>query len=96
MIVVQRRNTTLHFIMLHYIELRIMFKRIMNVSTVILLTLKLFFQVYYWLLPPQFLGDKVTSYGGHLNYTVRYVPTPGGQSSRNNAPDVELISVSQL
>jgi hypothetical protein len=36
----------------------------------------------------------VTSYGGHLNYTVRYVPAPGGQSSRNNAPDVELISVS--
>jgi hypothetical protein len=52
--------------------------------------------VYYWLLPPQFLGDKVTSYGGHLNYTVRYVPTPGGQSSRNNAPDVELISVSSF
>ncbi|XP_021927336.1 basement membrane-specific heparan sulfate proteoglycan core protein isoform X6 [Zootermopsis nevadensis] len=52
--------------------------------------------VYYWLLPPQFLGDKVTSYGGHLNYTVRYVPTPGGQSSRNNAPDVELISSNDI
>jgi len=52
--------------------------------------------VYYWLLPPQFLGDKVTSYGGYLNYTVRYVPTPGGQSSRNNAPDVQLISVSPV
>ncbi|PNF14537.1 hypothetical protein B7P43_G15031, partial [Cryptotermes secundus] len=52
--------------------------------------------VYYWLLPPQFLGDKVTSYGGYLNYTVRYVPTPGGQSSRNNAPDVELISSNDI
>nr|CAD7589934.1 unnamed protein product [Timema genevievae] len=48
--------------------------------------------VYYWQLPTQFLGDKVTSYGGNLNYTVRYVPTPGGQSSRNSAPDVELLS----
>ncbi|KAJ9584666.1 hypothetical protein L9F63_020991, partial [Diploptera punctata] len=52
--------------------------------------------VYYWQLPPQFDGDKVTSYGGHLNYTVRYVPTPGGQSSRNNAPDVELISENDI
>lgn len=52
--------------------------------------------MYYWLLPSQFLGDKVTSYGGYLNYTVRYVPTPGGQISRNNAPDVEIISVSNL
>lgn len=51
-------------------------------------------QVYYWLLPTQFLGDKITSYGGVLNYTIRYVPAPGGQSSRNSAPDVELISVS--
>ncbi|XP_049843588.1 basement membrane-specific heparan sulfate proteoglycan core protein isoform X30 [Schistocerca gregaria] len=52
--------------------------------------------VYYWMLPPQFLGDKVTSYGGYLNYTVRYVPAPGGQSSRNNAPDVELISSNDI
>lgn len=50
--------------------------------------------MYYWVLPQRFLGDKITSYGGLLNYTLRYVPTPGGQSSRNNAPDVELISVS--
>ncbi|CAG2056367.1 unnamed protein product, partial [Timema podura] len=30
--------------------------------------------VYYWQLPTQFLGDKVTSYGGNLNYTVRLCP----------------------
>ncbi|KAF4527485.1 hypothetical protein B566_EDAN014538, partial [Ephemera danica] len=47
---------------------------------------------YYWSLPPRFLGDKVTSYGGYLNYTVRYVPAPGGLSSRNNAFDVEIKS----
>nr|CAD7195790.1 unnamed protein product [Timema douglasi] len=52
--------------------------------------------VYYWQLPTQFLGDKVTSYGGNLNYTVRYVPTPGGQSSRNSAPDVELLSSNDI
>ncbi|CAB3365823.1 Hypothetical predicted protein [Cloeon dipterum] len=48
--------------------------------------------VYYWKLPSLFLGDKVTAYGGFLNYTVRYEPAPGGQSSRNNAYDVELRS----
>jgi len=45
-------------------------------------------------LPSIFLGDQITSYGGNLKYTVRYVPSPGGQSSKNNAADVELISVS--
>lgn len=50
--------------------------------------------VYYWQLPIIFLGNQITSYGGNLKYTVRYVPSPGGQSSRNNAADVELVSVS--
>jgi hypothetical protein len=36
------------------------------------------------------LGNKVTSYGGYLNYTVRYVPPPGGQNSPNSAADVEI------
>ncbi|XP_052124491.1 basement membrane-specific heparan sulfate proteoglycan core protein isoform X6 [Frankliniella occidentalis] len=48
--------------------------------------------VHYWKLPARFLGNKITSYGGDLKYVIRYVPTPGGQSSRNSAPDVELIS----
>nr|XP_050845973.1 basement membrane-specific heparan sulfate proteoglycan core protein isoform X24 [Vespula vulgaris] len=52
--------------------------------------------VYYWQLPNIFLGDQITSYGGHLKYTVRYVPSPGGQSSRNNAADVELISANDI
>lgn len=51
--------------------------------------------VYYWQLPAIFLGDQIASYGGNLKYTIRYVPAPGGQSSRNNAADVELISVSR-
>ncbi|RLU19726.1 hypothetical protein DMN91_008283 [Ooceraea biroi] len=52
--------------------------------------------VYYWQLPSIFLGDQVTSYGGNLKYTVRYVPSPGGQSSRNNAADVELVSANDI
>lgn len=49
--------------------------------------------VYHWSLPSRFLGNKVTSYGGYLRYELRYVPAPGGQSSPNAAPDVELVSV---
>ena len=47
-------------------------------------------EIYYWQLPFNFLGDKVTSYGGYLNYTVRYIPPPGGQHSPNSAADVEI------
>lgn len=35
----------------------------------------------------------MTSYGGFLRYTLRHVPSPGSQT-RNNAADVQLISVS--
>ncbi|XP_017764583.1 PREDICTED: basement membrane-specific heparan sulfate proteoglycan core protein-like isoform X4 [Eufriesea mexicana] len=52
--------------------------------------------VYYWQLPSIFLGDQITSYGGNLKYTVRYVPGPGGQSSKNNAADVRLISANDI
>lgn len=48
--------------------------------------------VYFWRLPSRFAGNKITSYGGYLNYTIRYVPTPGGFMSRNNAPDVVIRS----
>jgi hypothetical protein len=49
--------------------------------------------VYYWRLPTIFLGNQITAYGGNLKYIVRYVPSPGGLTSRNSAADVELISV---
>ncbi|XP_048508165.1 basement membrane-specific heparan sulfate proteoglycan core protein isoform X9 [Athalia rosae] len=52
--------------------------------------------VYYWQLPSNFLGDQLASYGGNLVYTVRYVPSPGGGRSRNNAADVELISSNDI
>ncbi|TMS16751.1 Basement membrane-specific heparan sulfate proteoglycan core protein [Larimichthys crocea] len=30
--------------------------------------------IYYWVLPQSFKGDKVTAYGGELLYTVRFEP----------------------
>uniref|UniRef100_A0A5F9CNP8 Basement membrane-specific heparan sulfate proteoglycan core protein n=1 Tax=Oryctolagus cuniculus TaxID=9986 RepID=A0A5F9CNP8_RABIT len=32
---------------------------------------------YFWSLPPRFRGDKVTSYGGELRFTVTQQPQPG-------------------
>ncbi|XP_049734159.1 basement membrane-specific heparan sulfate proteoglycan core protein isoform X10 [Elephas maximus indicus] len=32
---------------------------------------------YFWNLPPRFRGDKVTSYGGELRFTVTQRPQPG-------------------
>ncbi|XP_042264749.1 basement membrane-specific heparan sulfate proteoglycan core protein isoform X8 [Thunnus maccoyii] len=31
--------------------------------------------IYYWVLPESFRGDKVTAYGGELRYTVRFEPS---------------------
>jgi hypothetical protein len=31
--------------------------------------------IYYWKAPPQFLGDRLTSYGSNLHYSVYYVPS---------------------
>lgn len=52
--------------------------------------------VYYWQLPSRFVGNKLTAYGGNLNYTIRYVPLPGGLMSRNNAPDVVIRSTNDI
>ena len=48
---------------------------------------------YYWSLPKKFLGDKVSSYGGKLRYTIEY--TPGFDTTPNTDHDVE-ISVSRF
>lgn len=52
--------------------------------------------VYYWKLPSRFVGNKITSYGGNLNYTIRYVPLAGGVMSRNSAPDVIIRSLNDI
>ncbi|XP_026517717.1 basement membrane-specific heparan sulfate proteoglycan core protein-like, partial [Terrapene carolina triunguis] len=45
--------------------------------------------VYYWVLPDRFKGDKVTSYGGELHYTVMHSAAPGAQPLPSQ-PDVLL------
>ncbi|XP_050682975.1 basement membrane-specific heparan sulfate proteoglycan core protein isoform X5 [Leptidea sinapis] len=52
--------------------------------------------IYYWSLPVSFSGDKVTSYGGYLNYELRHISTPSSQGSKNNAADVQIISDNSL
>ncbi|XP_058175045.1 basement membrane-specific heparan sulfate proteoglycan core protein [Anopheles ziemanni] len=51
---------------------------------------------FYWRLPTQFLGNKLTSYGGLLNYTLRYTPHSSGGVSRNTSPDVVLHSGNKI
>ncbi|XP_021372607.1 basement membrane-specific heparan sulfate proteoglycan core protein-like isoform X2 [Mizuhopecten yessoensis] len=43
---------------------------------------------YYWELPNEFLGDRLTTYGGDLKYTIQYdiIGSPGS----TNQPDVIL------
>lgn len=43
-------------------------------------------QTLYWKMPKQFLGNKVTSYGGKLKYVFRY----SGTGPLNIDPDVIL------
>ncbi|KAK5864268.1 hypothetical protein PBY51_001222 [Eleginops maclovinus] len=45
--------------------------------------------VYYWLLPPSFRGDKVTAYGGELRYTLRFEPLQRSLAI-DGQPDVVL------
>ncbi|XP_053546192.1 basement membrane-specific heparan sulfate proteoglycan core protein isoform X4 [Bombina bombina] len=45
--------------------------------------------VYFWVLPERFKGDKVTSYGGELRYTINY-EAPLGSQSIYGKPDVVL------
>lgn len=43
---------------------------------------------YYWSLPPRFLRNKVTSYGGNLRFTVQHLP--GLNTSPTRYPAVEI------
>ncbi|XP_067873656.1 basement membrane-specific heparan sulfate proteoglycan core protein isoform X2 [Heterodontus francisci] len=45
--------------------------------------------IYYWVLPDRFKGDKVTSYGGELHYTILHNVSPGS-SPITGMPDVIL------
>ncbi|XP_026867788.2 LOW QUALITY PROTEIN: basement membrane-specific heparan sulfate proteoglycan core protein [Electrophorus electricus] len=45
--------------------------------------------IYYWVLPESFRGDKVTAYAGELRYRVRYEPHAHSSVSEGH-PDVLL------
>ncbi|XP_031762630.1 basement membrane-specific heparan sulfate proteoglycan core protein isoform X7 [Xenopus tropicalis] len=45
--------------------------------------------VYFWVLPDRFKGDKVTSYGGELRYTITF-EAPAGSQPLFGQPDVVL------
>ncbi|XP_038076283.1 basement membrane-specific heparan sulfate proteoglycan core protein-like isoform X2 [Patiria miniata] len=47
-------------------------------------------QTFYWSLPNSFTGDKVSSYGGNLRYTILFQHGAGASFS-NNEPDILLI-----
>jgi len=47
-------------------------------------------EIYHWKLPSEFLGNKVTSYGGYLEFTLRYVPKPGAEEQSDGEALVEL------
>lgn len=53
-------------------------------------------EVYYWSLPDQFVGNKLTAYGGRLNYTLRSTPFASASMSRNAAPDVVIKSENDI
>jgi len=46
--------------------------------------------IYHWKLPSEFLGNKLSSYGGYLEFTLRYVPTPGNEEQSDGEALVEL------
>ncbi|XP_041377591.1 basement membrane-specific heparan sulfate proteoglycan core protein-like isoform X3 [Gigantopelta aegis] len=46
--------------------------------------------IYYWRLPARFLGDKVSSYGGFLRFTLRYRPGSDASSVSLVEPVVEI------
>ncbi|KAK6627792.1 hypothetical protein RUM44_010271 [Polyplax serrata] len=45
-------------------------------------------KVIYFVLPPSYLGNRLTSYGGFLNYTISFATRPFGDST--NGPDIIL------
>lgn len=53
-------------------------------------------ETYYWSLPSSFLGEKLTSYGGNLKYTVRYKSQPSGGASPSSSPDVVIVSGNEI
>ncbi|KAK7100471.1 laminin subunit alpha-2-like isoform X2 [Littorina saxatilis] len=47
-------------------------------------------EVHYWLAPMMFLGNRMSSYGGRLKYTVKFT-LDGNLADRFHLPDPDLI-----
>lgn len=47
---------------------------------------------FYWVLPDQFRGNKLTSYGYYLNYTIRFTEPKGYPAEATTQPDVILVA----
>jgi len=50
---------------------------------------------FYWTLPDQFRGNKVTSYGYHLRYTIRFTEPRGFSQKPTTQPDVILVGTNE-
>lgn len=48
-------------------------------------------QLNFWLLPKEFNGNRLTSYGGFLEYSFTYLPNTAKQPKRLS---VEILTVS--
>jgi len=46
---------------------------------------------FYWTLPDQFRGNKVTSYGYHLRYTIKFTEPDGYAQRPTKQPDIILV-----
>ena len=60
----ERRQTVDTGLFIDFPKGEVAFKEFQNVDP----------SINYWSLPRQFLGDKITAYGGNLIFTLRYVP----------------------
>ncbi|XP_076462895.1 laminin subunit alpha-2-like isoform X2 [Babylonia areolata] len=47
-------------------------------------------EVHYWLAPMVYLGNRLSSYGGHLKYTVKFT-LDSSLTNRNHLPDPDVI-----
>ncbi|XP_055994419.1 laminin subunit alpha-3 [Sorex fumeus] len=45
----------------------------------------------FWVAPPSYLGDKVSSYGGYLTYQIKSFGLPGDMILLEKEPDVQLM-----
>ena len=50
-------------------------------------------KVVYFVLPPSYLGNRLTSYGGFLNYTISFATRPFGEETTKNLKQKVIIII---